>query len=325
MKKMFPITCDEARDKHGITCSHSGAENGELRFRLLKNDGTAYIRTEAPPKGDWQDSHWHKSVMETYIVQSGWMGYAERRDDGEPEIYLYRAGESFTTPPEIIHNVYLPAGAVIHTVKHGEATGEARLEDSRTDAFTGKVGQISEKDLLIRARPPARRVTTTDGAQQNMGAYSPAYMHFDDLIWQVPAWATAIFAIVLAGMTRLTDVSPLVSFVGLPAEMLLALSALMFGLLLLVLSHALYRFRWHQIGTKSYTPRAPLLSPQVGLQVIVNAQAFVLILLASQVLGLSLTNVVGVVLLLFVQITFWQERALVRKGKDGNRSLSTSS
>ena len=324
MKKMSPISCDEARDKHGITCPHSRAENGELRFRLLKNDGTAYIRTEAPPEGGWQDSHWHNKVMETYIVQSGWIGYAEMRD-GEPELIIYRAGESFTTPPNVIHNVYLPAEAVIHTVKHGEAREEARLEDSRTAAFTAKVCDISESNLLIRARTPARRVASADGADQYAGGYSPAYMHFDDLIWQVPAWATAIFTIILAGMTRLEDDSPLLRFVGLSAETLLALAALMFGLLLLVLSHALYRFRWHQIGTKSYTPQTPLLSPQIGLQIIVNAQAVVLILLASQGLGFSIAYVVGVVVLLFGQITFWQEKSLVRKGKEGNRPLSTAS
>ena len=323
--KMSPISCDDASDKHGITCPHSIVENGELRFRLLKNDGTAYIRTEAPPAGDWQDSHWHNKVRETYIVQSGWIGYAEMLTDGEPELFIYRAGESFTTPPSVIHTVYLPAEAVIHTVKHGEASGEARLEDHRTNAFTAKVREISEHDLLICARTSARRVTSTDGADQYAGGYNPAYMHFDDLIWQVPAWATAIFTIILAGMTRLEDDSPLLRFVELSAETLLALAALMFGLLLLVLSYALYRFRWHQIGTKPYTPKAPLLSPQVGLQIIVNAQAVVLILLASQGFGFPIAYVVSMILLLFVQITFWQENSLIRKGKEGDRPLSTAS
>ena len=126
MKKMTPISQDEASKKHGIKCSHSVSEDGELRFRLISNDGTAYIRTEGPPMGEWQDSHWHNKVKETYIVQSGWIGYAEM-NDGHPIYRIYNVGESFTTPPYIIHTVYIPSGAVIHTVKHGDTTGEERL------------------------------------------------------------------------------------------------------------------------------------------------------------------------------------------------------
>ncbi len=107
---MPTISCEDAERNHGITCEHEQLmPSGELRFRLKsKHDETAYIRTEAPPGGAWQQSHYHKKVKETFIVQSEWIGYAELHDDAlEPRYFTYRAGEMFTTPPEVVHNIYM--------------------------------------------------------------------------------------------------------------------------------------------------------------------------------------------------------------------------
>jgi hypothetical protein len=262
--------------------------------------------------------------METYIVQSGWMGYAEMRH-GEPELIVYRAGESFSTPPDVIHNVYLPAGAVIHTVKHGEAKGEARLEDHRTEGFTTKVRQISERDLLTRASQSVPRVASTEGADQYAGWYSPAYMHFDMLIWQVPAWSSAIFAVVLAGTSELDANSLIALTIGLPTGALLSCFYGLVGLFFLVLSHALYRFRWHQIRTKDYRPRCHLCSPQVGLQLIVNIQALVLFLLSSPLIGLTYGKALGTGALILAVLTVFLERKLILKGREGNKPIETRS
>jgi hypothetical protein len=277
------IPCDEALENHGIKCPHGQMSNGEYRFRLIKNDGTAYIRTEASSNGDWQDSHYHNQVRETYIVQNGWMGYAEEIG-GEPRYYIYREGQLFTTSPFIIHNVYLPAGAVIHTVKHGDGAGEKRLEDERTDRFTAITRAVSEQKLLelgdcqIRTAeesPAPSFLGTPRPTAESVPAwtYSEAYRHFDDLIWQASVWSTGLFALALAGMTQVSAASQLILTIGVGYNDFVSTISTVFSGFVLVISHALYRFRWHQAHAKGYRPRKPWLSPQVGLQLMVNLQA----------------------------------------------------
>jgi uncharacterized membrane protein YhaH (DUF805 family) len=310
------ISCAEAREKHGVTCKHSLMPNGELRFRLLKSDGTAYIRTESPPKGDWQNSHYHNKVKETYIVQAGWIGYAELFD-GKPMFRIYHEGESFTTKPSVIHNVYMPAGAVIHTVKHGGSSGEKRLEDERTDHFTAVTKNISEAELerqssLLR-QPPTTEATRT------LDDYNEAYRHFDNLIWQVAAWSSGIFTVAIGGASQLTSSNPVITMTGLSFQALTSFLFAIFGVFILVLSHALYCFRWHQIRVKNYIPRTHLLSPQVGLQSIVNIQAVILASLPPLLLGVSITVTAVIAATVLIAMAILQEVELIRVGKEGNK------
>ena len=47
-------------------------DNGEKRFRqICIKDKTAYIRAEGGKVGYWQNSHYHKTIREIYIVQKG--------------------------------------------------------------------------------------------------------------------------------------------------------------------------------------------------------------------------------------------------------------
>jgi len=94
-------------------------ENGEQRVRVTASDGSAYIRTEAAAEGAWQNAHHHKGVLETYIIQKGWIAVADAPNH-RWRIRLFRAGQVFTSEQGVDHNVYMPADAVIHTVQHGE-------------------------------------------------------------------------------------------------------------------------------------------------------------------------------------------------------------
>jgi hypothetical protein len=319
--KMTPISCEDAREQHGITCEHSRAENGELRFRLLKNDGTAYIRTEAPPHGGWQDSHWHYKVLETYIVQDGWIGYAELRN-GTMNLRTCQAGEAFTTVPEVIHNVYLPKEAVIHTVKHGNSLGEKRLEDERTKAFTEKTRQISEATLLSTAAnslvgKKIDRLNTTSSD------YSDAYKHFDILIWQVPVWASAIFTVAILGTP--TFETHTVQSLGVPVKILMSYFYGLVGVSLASFSYALFRFRSHHIKSKSYTPSGKNISPQVGLQLVVNLQASALVFAAFLVQGYPPASVLFWGLLIVAMVTVAGERKLSIESTAGGDPTDTRS
>ena len=147
---MRDISSEDAAKRHGITTCHQEMDNGELRFRLRKSDGSAYVRTESSPLGAWQNSHYHENIRETYIVQKGWIAYAELIE-GERVINVYEAGELFTTKPHVIHNVYMPANAVIHTVKYGEASGEDRVESEATREFDQVTQCLNEDQIRIEA------------------------------------------------------------------------------------------------------------------------------------------------------------------------------
>lgn len=98
-------------------------DNGEQRYSVRMPDGSAWILTIAGETGGWQNAHYHKGVRETYVVQSGWMAFASITDEGKYLIDIYQSGDVVSSQPLQNHNVYLPAGAVIHTVKHGQAIG----------------------------------------------------------------------------------------------------------------------------------------------------------------------------------------------------------
>lgn len=131
---------DKDAEALGVLTRHEQMDNGEYRFRLLASDGAAYIRTVAGDHGAWQNSHFHEAARETYIVQSGWMVFAQRKEQ-EVTLQVYRPSQLLTTEPRVSHNVYLPAGAVIHTVKHGVASESDWHADAELDRITKPISE----------------------------------------------------------------------------------------------------------------------------------------------------------------------------------------
>jgi len=139
---------DEAAHAEGIATRHERMDNGELRFRLLAGDGSAYIRTVAGQTGSWQNSHYHHDVRETYIVQRGWAALVELVD-GELVWHVLRPGDIRTTRPLVPHNLYLPAGAATHTVKHGLGEPDDWHPSAELDAA---VKSMAEDEILNEGR-----------------------------------------------------------------------------------------------------------------------------------------------------------------------------
>ncbi len=116
---MKEITIEEAR-KYGIQSQHSIMENGEKRFRLMcERDKTGYIRGEGGKKGYWQNSHYHKTIRELYIVQKGKILFAQYKNN-KLEINEVNENEMCKAEPNIPHNVYMYPNTVTHTIKYGE-------------------------------------------------------------------------------------------------------------------------------------------------------------------------------------------------------------
>src|SRR3989344_3885500 len=99
-------------------------DNGEYRFRVMGPDNSGYIRTVMPSNDrGWQNSHYHKGIRETIVVQTGWVGVADFCDLGITRIRVYKKNDVWTSQPGEAHNIYMPAGAVTHCVKHGDDVG----------------------------------------------------------------------------------------------------------------------------------------------------------------------------------------------------------
>ena len=95
-------------------------DNGEKRFRqICSKDKTAYIRSEGGSKGYWQNSHFHKTIREVYIVQKGSILLVQYIDN---RLYVKKIVENeiYNVKPNVPHNVYMYPNTVVHTVKYGE-------------------------------------------------------------------------------------------------------------------------------------------------------------------------------------------------------------
>ena len=113
---------NEELPMYGIEIKCNEMDNGEKRFRLVGSDGSSYIRTEANSNGGWQNSHFHTTLKEMYLVQKGEIVFVELKND-KPCVTKYSEGEFVITQPMIPHNVYMFPNAITHTIKFG--TGNA--------------------------------------------------------------------------------------------------------------------------------------------------------------------------------------------------------
>ena len=293
---MAEIPIDRAKTEDGIVTFHEVMANGERRFRLKKSDGTAYIRTEASAGSGWQGSHFHRHVRETYIVQAGWMAFAELVD-GALSLCLFEANEIVTSRPGIVHNVYLPDGAVIHTVKHGSASGSDRLTDETTKAFD-KVTHALTTEAGIRAAAIRRRKAKP--------AYTDEYRHFDNLIWQVPAWSTAIFAL---SIQALFEVLGEVSSLELKAAAGLSIFT---ALCLACFSFVMMRFRTHQRRLKGYAATPAWFSASTLTQSLITIESAILFGIALLILAIPDKYAIGFSALLAVLMIVLFERSVRR-------------
>lgn len=129
--------------------------NGEGRMRL---SGVDYILTSAGEAGAWQNAHLHggatpaagEGVRELYIVQSGWMAFANETADGH-KVEKLGAGSVVISEPGQAHNVYLPVGAVIHTFKFGKPVGNPDKGNAdwwpASEVFDNWTKGLSEADI----------------------------------------------------------------------------------------------------------------------------------------------------------------------------------
>ena len=148
-KNLTPAECEAL----GIKFPCSQMDNGEYRFRLMGPDNSGYVRTVMPDSDrGWQNSHFHKGIYETFVVQSGWIGVVYLLPDGIRKVSVLRMNDVWTFQPGCSHNIYMSAGAVTHTVKHGTNVGNpakngADWYDASAD-FDAWSKSLSEADIF---------------------------------------------------------------------------------------------------------------------------------------------------------------------------------
>ena len=108
-------------NEYGITAKHHIMDNGEKRFRLIGEDGSAYIRTEASLDSGWQNSHYHTTIKELYLVQKGTIIFVEFINN-KVNLKKYVEGEFCISQPNVPHNVYMFPNTITHTIKFGDCS-----------------------------------------------------------------------------------------------------------------------------------------------------------------------------------------------------------
>ena len=244
---------------------------------LRHKDGTAYIRTVATENNGWQKSHVHRNTVETYIVQHGWIALAEIRDK-HISVRTFNIGEIITTQTGITHNVFLSPDAVIHTVKHGNSVGNDRESGEYGEALDIFTEKLNSNEKI---RAAAMKLSHT--------AYSKEYKHFDNLIWQVPSWATAIFALSLNFVAQVLTLKDLQN----RHQTMISWLSFILVVSLLCFSFVLSRFRIHQRPFRNRSNAPIWKSGATWMQNLINLEAVTLFGVALILAGLEAEFAIG--------------------------------
>jgi|GEM_PF-3193128 len=99
-------------------------DDDEVRHSVSLPDGSKWIVTRSK-RPHWQNAHFHKGLTETYVVQQKWM-VAATHWNGLPlkrpnSVQKFNKSKIVSFAPGLQHNIYLPEGALIHTIKTGKA------------------------------------------------------------------------------------------------------------------------------------------------------------------------------------------------------------
>lgn len=141
--------------------------------------------------------------------------------------------------------------------------------------------------------------------------YSENYRHFDNLIWQVPAWSTALFILAFSGVNTSSEaIAALSKAANISTKTILTSFLAFVSLVIFVMSHVLYRFRVHQSNTIKHEnmPFAMhIFSAQFWLQLVVSAEAMWLIFLLIRVSFCVTFWSWLVPLLIFILVSIYRE------------------
>lgn len=152
-EKEFTIFCEQTKEALGgiVVPSFQAMENGEFRTRMTCENISnpfSYIRVEMPEKmeGGWQNAHYHRFTIETWLIEKGYQIIIEEIENSEPQIIVMRPGDIYSSSINRRHNCYVSSGAITHTIK----TTIANHTDFKDDwIFAQELDEYSKKLDII--------------------------------------------------------------------------------------------------------------------------------------------------------------------------------
>lgn len=214
---------------HLIRLTDAPLQKGDLeerRYYLPDRDPFEVIETRLSTNAS-QDAHSHAIVREAMLVLEGTV-LVEEIVAGNVSSQTLATGDFVVFDRAVAHRMEnkseVPA-RTLHFKFLGEGKDRALFAGDKTSSGEGCTNTTAVPDI-----------------------YTQDYRHFDNLIWQVPAWASAIFsvAITVAALV-LANGKSIAAF--LPAiDVSHSVSVFLFSILfvLLLLTNVFLRFRLHQ-------------------------------------------------------------------------------
>lgn len=146
--------------------------------------------------------------------------------------------------------------------------------------------------------------------------YTQDYRHFDNLIWQIPVWATAVFSLSMsAAVLVIANASSIEQKV--PIDALRSLSVFLFAIFiaLLLFTNVFLRFRLHQRSVhRPHQPEVPslwfMLPGQTSLLFLLFVEASIDLCLALMTAGVSLCVSRSIALIYFIVGFLYVEMAV---------------
>jgi hypothetical protein len=149
-------------------------------------------------------------------------------------------------------------------------------------------------------------------------SYTQDYRHFDNLIWQVPAWATAVFSFSMTAAVLALANAPAIERT-LPVNAVRSLSVFLFTIFvaLLLFANVYLRFRLHQRTIHRPNRREVphlwfMISGQTALLLLLFVEAAIVLCFALVTAGASVVGA-QIVTMIFLVGGFWYAEHAIRK------------
>ena len=202
-------------------------KEAEVRRYYLPHRGPLEVIETRMNSNASQEVYSHRVVREAMLVLEGTVSVEERVADQSNHQTL-AAGDFVVFDCGVSHRIANKArdqARILHFKFLGEGNDRTSSIEDKNDTSTGQTLTTSVSDI-----------------------YTQDYRHFDSLIWQVPAWASALFSfsitgavLVLANSARIESLLP-----SIKASLSVSIFLLSVFVVQLLLLNVFLRFRLHQ-------------------------------------------------------------------------------
>ena len=272
-------------------------ESEVRRYYLPDRDPLEVIETRMNPNTS-QEAHSHRVVREAMLVLEGKV-FVEEIVSGESNHQTLDAGDFVVFDRGVSHRISNNEGVQARTLHFkflGEGKDRALFIEDKSETSTGPTLTTSLSEI-----------------------YTQDYRHSDNLIWQVPAWASAFFSISITGAVLALANSVKIERLlpSIKASLAVSIFLLSVFIVLILLLNVFLRFRLHQRAifrpNSRNVPRLWYMLPgQLSLLLVLFIEAAVILCFALITANMGLTTTIGVTAI-FLLLGFGYVEITVRR------------